>query len=452
MADASNFARLIEFFGAHRVPESKKHLRERAQLRGIACLGIASIWLIRFWSGTSIPPSLWIILALAAVYGGLSFFHLRTLRASGTGGIGLLYAFLILDPLFIIAVLIEDPRTFAFLNPLLLVVILRSGLGYGIRTMYLAWGAALLGATLLATSEFWRSELELTLAFLLTLAFPPIFFSSLIRRIHNIRAIEEERARLIAVHEVSAARSAFLAKVSHELRSPLQSIVSALDVIEMRHGSAFAHDAELIGRMRRSSLLLNTQLRDLLTLANGQAGRLAMHPKPFDACALVEALAEAARGLAVAKGLDVVVELPAGPIFVVADGSRIDQVLTNLVVNSIRYTEAGQVRISLSPFNPSIRRLHFTVADTGPGIPEEALPTLFDPDRIATSADRRGEGSGLGLAIVRTLVEHLGGTIAATSTVGKGTHFEIEFPAEPVATEVLERTPGANSRVSADRF
>lgn len=437
----SNLARLAEYFGAHRVLESERQEREHAQLRGMVCLGISSIWVIRFLSGAFIPPPLWIILALGLTYSGVSFFYLRLLRLPGTEGTYFLYAFLILDPLFLIAVLVEDPRTFAFLNPFLLVVIIRSGLQYGVRTMYLAWGAALLGATFLLTSEYWRSDLELALAFLLTLAFPPMFFSSLIRRVHNVRVVEQERARLIAVQEVSVARSAFLAKVSHELRSPLQSIVSALDVIEMRHGSAFAHDAELIGRMRRSSLLLNTQLRDLLTLAKGAAGRLEIRPEPFEACALVEALAEAARELAATKGLDVVVELPVGPIFVVADGSRIDQVLTNLVVNSIRYTQAGQVRISLNPYNPSIRRLHFTVADTGPGIPEEALPTLFDPDRTATSADRRGEGSGLGLAIVRTLIEHLDGTIVATSRAGEGTRFEIEFPAEPAGAEVPDRTP-----------
>jgi signal transduction histidine kinase len=110
------------------------------------------------------------------------------------------------------------------------------------------------------------------------LASVPVFFSSLIRRIHKVRAIEEERARVAAMQELTTARSAFLAKVSHELRSPLQSIVSALDVIEMRHVRAFEDDGELIARMRRSSLLLNTQLRDLLTLAKGEAAHLELPP------------------------------------------------------------------------------------------------------------------------------------------------------------------------------
>jgi CheY-like chemotaxis protein/anti-sigma regulatory factor (Ser/Thr protein kinase) len=113
----------------------------------------------------------------------------------------------------------------------------------------------------------------------------------------------------------------------------------------------------------------------------------------------------------------------------VADGARIDQVLTNLVVNSIRYTDAGEVRVSMEPVGNPPERLRFVVADTGPGIPEEVLPTLFEPDKVVTTSARRGEGSGIGLAIVRTLVDHLGGTLNVTSTLGKGTTFTVEIPA-----------------------
>lgn len=435
------FDRLAEYFGAHRVPDSAAQERERAQLRAAVCLGIGAVWFVKSLVGTVIAPPLWITLALGTLYSGAGYFYIRLLRDFTVRGVYFLYIFLALDPLFLIAVLIEDPRTFAFLNPFLLVVIIRSGIRYGIRTMYLAWGATLVGAVFLPTSAFWRTELELTFAFLLSLAFPPMFFSSLIRRVHNVRVIEEDRARLIAMHEVSTARSVFLAKVSHELRSPLQSIVSALDVIEMRHGNAFAHDVDLIGRIRRSSLLLNTHLRDLLTLAKGEAGRLEICPETFEARALVEALAEAGRELAIDKGIAFLVDLPPEPVFVVADGSRIDQVLTNLVVNSIRYTRTGQVKVTLEGYESSTRQLRFVVADTGPGIPKEALPTLFAPDKVATGVDRRGEGSGLGLAIVRTLVSHLGGTISVTSREGEGTRFELGFPAEPVVDDASKRRP-----------
>ena len=369
---------------------------------------------------------------MGLAYGIESFIYRKSLRQPSDGGVLLLYGFLILDPVYLVGVLFFDPETFAFLNPFLMVVIVRTGIRYGIRTMYLSWATTLVASTMLLASEFWRANIELTLSYGLMLICAPVFFSSLIRRIHNVRTIEEERARSISLHELAIARSTFLAKVSHELRSPLQGIVSALDVIEMRHSGAFEGDDELIGRMRRSSMLLNTQLRDLLTLAKGEAGRLTMHPEPFEACALVEAMAQDARELARAKNLALAVDLPPGPLFVVADGARIDQVLTNLVVNSIRYTDVGEVRVSMRAHGKPPSSLHFVVTDTGPGIPEALLPTLFAPDKFANSPARRGEGSGIGLAIVRTLVDQLKGKLEVTSRLGEGTSFTVVIPAGAV--------------------
>ena len=300
-------------------------------------------------------------------------------------------------------------------------------------------------AAILPTSEYWGTQSEMRLSFVLTLAFVRVFFPTLIRRIHNVRAIEEERARVGAMHEVVSARSAFLAKVSHELRSPLQSIVSALDVFEMRHGHGVVEDDELIGRMRRSSMLLNTQLRDLLTLARGEAGRLEIHPEPFEACALVEGVALAARESAREKSLDLRVELPLEAVFVVADGARIDQLLTNLVVNSVRYTHAGRILVTLHPYDTTTKRLHFTVADTGPGIPAAMLPSLFEPDKLVSGTERKGEGSGIGLAVVRTLVDHLGGSVAVQSREGVGTTFGVEIPAELIDAEATATQPSSDT-------
>jgi signal transduction histidine kinase/CheY-like chemotaxis protein len=320
--------------------------------------------------------------------------------------------------------------------------------------MWLEWCITVVSAiVLLPLNPFWREQSELSLSLALTLLFVPLFFPTLIRRVHQVRLIEEERARLRAMHEVIDARSAFLAKVSHELRSPLQSIVSALDVFEMRHGHGIAGDDELIARMRRSSMLLNTQLRDLLTLARGQAGHLEMHPEPLEAASLVEGVVLAARDAAAEKGLTIRVELPAEAIFAVADGSRIDQVLTNLVMNSIRYTDSGGVRVTLHPYQAGTKRIRFTVADTGPGIAPDRLPTLLDPDRLAASTDRKGEGSGIGLAVVRTLVEHLGGEVSVQSQLGHGTTFDVGIPAELIdaeSTRARGQHPGAGRVLIVD--
>ncbi len=245
--------------------------------------------------------------------------------------------------------------------------------------------------------------------------------------------VAEERARVAALREVVLARSTFLAKVSHELRSPIQGIVSALDVLDMRRDQPIADNDELVSRIRRSSVLLNTQVRDLLTLAKGEAGQLSVYPEAFDAAALVLALGDAAVDLASAKGLSVRIEVPPHPVFVVADGPRIDQILTNLVVNSVRSTDRGEVRVILRPFVD--RMLVFEVADTGPGMPAEVIPTLTGSDPPASLVGHRGEGSGLGLAIVRTLVDLLGGSISIPAPRERGSTVVLNIPAEPAATD-----------------
>jgi signal transduction histidine kinase len=316
--------------------------------------------------------------------------------------------------------------------------------------MVLTLSAALVASVLFLVDPSWVDRVELVMTFFVTLALVPVFFASLIRRIHALRTIEAERARLAAVNDAVAARSAFLARVSHELRSPLQGIVSALDVLALRQAPRASADDELLQRIRRSSLLLNTHLRDLLTLAKGEAGHLELRPEPFDACALVESVASSALDLARAKDLDLVVDVPPEAVFVVADAARIDQILTNLLLNSIRYTERGEVRIALRGWRSDARVLDFAVSDTGPGIAEALLPTLLSPDRTVSPSPRRGEGSGIGLAIVRTLVDRLGGEVEVTSRVGRGTTFTIAIPAEPVDADEASRANPAGRDLADD--
>ncbi len=435
---------VLRYFGAHNVPEMSAHELDRSWQRMAASLAITLVWLVEKYPRSVVDRPSRILLGVAVSYFVASLVYRKLLQRHAESVKWLLYVFLLLDPGMVVLVLATGAETFAFLNPYLLFMVVRCGIRYGTRTMYLAWSTTLIWSLMLLTSEFWRTNVEMSLAFLLMLLLVPALFASLIRRVHNVRAIEEERARVAAVNELMVARSAFLAKVSHELRSPLQGIVSALDVLELRHGRS--GDEEIIGRIRRSSLLLNTHLRDLLTLARGEAGRLEMRPEPFEACALVDSIAAAAGGLALAKQLRLVVDVPSQAVFVVADGARIDQILTNLVINSIRYTDVGQVRLALEPYEPAARKLRFVVADTGPGIPADVLPTLLAPDRAQTGAERRGEGSGIGLAIVRTLVDHLGGTITVTSMVGQGTTFWLAIPAEPLTDTDAHAEQGGDTR------
>jgi len=267
-----------------------------------------------------------------------------------------------------------------------------------------------------------------------------------LERIEEEKALQERKARVDAQQEVLRARSIFLAKISHELRSPLQGIVSAIDVFERRHGHRISQDDELIARIRRASALLNTQLRDLLTLARGEAGHLELHREPFDARAMVEGVVASVRDSATIKGLLLSYKVPKEPVFVFADGNRLDQVLTNLLTNSVRYTAQGSVGIELRPFDPAIGRLSIAISDTGPGIPAALIPHLFALDRPPSEHDRRTEGSGIGLAIVGTLLDLMGGTVAVHSEEGHGTRFDISVPVDVVDAEVERRRGDGDAR------
>ena len=442
--------RVDQYFGASKVPERAENEAERTVVRAIVVTIVWLLWSLELSAGDpGWTPARTVLLIVAIAYAIGAVAYRLYLHRHPARGLIFQYLFLVLDPSLLVLAIAQDADHLALLHPFLMIVIIRCGIRYGTRTMWLAWWAASITASIaMPLSEHWRTRPELSIAFALMLAFVPMFFNRLIRRVHQVRQIEEERARLNAMQEVVTARSTFLAKVSHELRSPLQTIVSALDVFEMRHAHGAADDDQLIARMRRSSMLLNTQLRDLLTLARGQAGRLELRPEPFEACSLVEGVALAARDSAHEKGLTLDLQLPQDAVFVVADGSRIDQVLTNLVVNSIRYTDHGSVSVTLHPYDRPAGRLRFTISDTGPGIRADRLPTLFQPETPGTTTDRKGEGSGIGLAVVRTLLEHLGGSVSVRSEVGVGTRFDLDIPAELIdSEEPAAATPNTRDRV-----
>ncbi|MEU5858456.1 ATP-binding protein [Nocardiopsis dassonvillei] len=227
-------------------------------------------------------------------------------------------------------------------------------------------------------------------------------------------------------------RRAMVSDVSHELRTPLSNLRGWLEAAQ--DGVADL-DRERMGMLVGETLLLQDIVDDLQDLALADAGKLRLSPEPVDAGALVEQVVDSQRLRAAGAGLRLVAEAgdeaghEAGDVVVVADRTRLVQVVGNLLGNALRHTPApGTVTVRASR---SGGEAVVEVADTGVGIPAEDLPHVFDRFwRADKSRNRRTGGSGLGLAIVRNLVELHGGSVAVESVVGEGTTFTVRLPLE----------------------
>ncbi|MCK9871679.1 ATP-binding protein [Nocardiopsis dassonvillei] len=227
-------------------------------------------------------------------------------------------------------------------------------------------------------------------------------------------------------------RRAMVSDVSHELRTPLSNLRGWLEAAQ--DGVADL-DRERMGMLVGETLLLQDIVDDLQDLALADAGKLRLSPEPVDAGALVEQVVDSQRLRAAGAGLRLVAEAgdevghEAGGVVVVADRTRLVQVVGNLLGNALRHTPApGTVTVRA---RSSDGEAVVEVADTGVGIPAEDLPHVFDRFwRADKSRNRRTGGSGLGLAIVRNLVELHGGSVSVESVVGEGTTFTVRLPLE----------------------
>jgi signal transduction histidine kinase len=247
------------------------------------------------------------------------------------------------------------------------------------------------------------------------------------------RRLNEEKARLLeakaeALEQADRAnsqRAQFLSMTSHELRSPLQSLLSTVDLLELRLQSSAPQE---VRRLRSAGEAMDRFLRDLLTLAKGEAGKLEVLPEPFDVGYLIQDIEDEWRPIAEAKGLEFVATMAPSSELYVADHSRIAQVITNLVSNAVKYTDRGRVTLAFNGFDPATSQLRFEVSDTGRGIPADFLPDLFTPFTRRPGKGRT-DGVGIGLAIVRTLCERLAGSVQVSSSEGQGSVFSFAVAA-----------------------
>jgi signal transduction histidine kinase len=220
-------------------------------------------------------------------------------------------------------------------------------------------------------------------------------------------------------------RAAFLAAVSHELRSPLNAILGFADILMTGVDGILSNEArEEVEQIRMSGKHLLDLINDILELSALESGQLRLSRTAIDLGAVASEVVREAAGLVGARPVAVRIERTAA-VYARADGKRVRQVLTNLVGNAIKFTQRGEVVVEVGREG---RFARVSVRDTGPGISVQERAMIFDEYKQTKEERTRRRGTGLGLAIARRLVLMHGGSIQVDSEVGRGSTFKVLLP------------------------
>jgi len=254
---------------------------------------------------------------------------------------------------------------------------------------------------------------------------------------------DDERAQRYKLEELNRIKSTILSTVSHDLRTPLTSILLYSRMLsEDLHSLAEEDQRHFLGIISDECTRLSRLVDDLLEVQRLEASRIQWNMSPQDLSGTVRACAQIFEPIATTNGIDFSVDCPASLTKIEADADRISQVLNNLLSNAMKYTpRGGSVRVSAEECHNEIL---FRTEDNGPGIPRTKWDQIFDRfTQLSSKNVREISGVGLGLYIVRQIVERHGGAVWVNSEVGEGATFCVSLPI--VATHTKSRVEGAGS-------